>query len=384
MNKKRVATGIYIHLPFCVSRCAYCDFFSTVPEGIPVKEAYGARIVKQLALELGTVRDGDLVSLYLGGGSPSTMPPAFFTALGATLRSAGIDTSAIEFTVEANPADLSARMLDLFAATGVNRLSLGVQTADDAVLAAMGRRATRATLKKILPLSRERFGDLSYDIIYGFGKRPRDLDAELSWLFSIARPDHLSAYCYTRPHRRGAPPLAAEDTVMAEEEAIHRFLAARRFTRYEVSNWARRGFESVHNRLYWSWDRYIGIGAGAHGFTPADGVRYHYPDSVASFIRRPSPIVERLPRETLMREFTMLGLRTAEGVSLAKFLRTFGISLPELVSPVTRARFLDTGFARITSTRLAATRAGFPFLNTLTAALFDDIERAMRVTGHAR
>lgn len=378
MSKKRVVAGIYIHIPFCVSRCAYCDFFSTVPEGIPVKEAYGARIVKQLALELGTVRDGDLVSLYLGGGSPSTMPPSFFTALGAALRNAGIDASAIEFTVEANPADLSARMLDLFAAAGVNRLSLGVQAADDAVLSAMGRRATRTTLKKIVPLARERFGDLSYDIIYGFGKKDRDLTAELQWLFDIAAPDHLSAYCYTRPHRRGAPPVASEDTVVEEEAAIARFLTAHRFRRYEVSNWARRGFKSVHNRLYWSWDRYIGIGAGAHGFEPRDGIRYRYPDSVASFIRRPAPIVEQLPRETLMREFTMLGLRTAAGVSLAKFSRTFGISLSELLSPVTRERFLAAGFARLSATHLRATRAGLSFLNTLTAAIFDDIERHER------
>jgi len=375
----RAATGIYIHVPFCVSRCTYCDFFSTVPEDDAIKAAYGARVIALLERELGTVRSGDLVSLYLGGGSPSTMPPSFFTALGAALRNAGIAVPAIEFTVEANPADLSARSLDLFAAIGVNRLSLGVQAADDAVLAAMGRRATRATLKKILPTAREKFGDLSYDIIYGFGKRPRDLTAELAWLFDLAAPDHLSAYCYTRPHRRGAPPVASEDTVVEEEEAIARSLTARRFSRYEVSNWSRRGFESVHNRLYWSWDRYIGIGAGAHGFEPRDGIRYRYPDSVAAFIRRPSPIVERLPRETLMREFVMLALRTAEGVPLDKFSKIFGISFSELLSPVTRARFLDTGYATLSATRLRATRSGFSFLNTLTAALFDDIERHERV-----
>jgi len=361
-----------------VSRCAYCDFFSTVPEDDSLKAAYGDRVVTHLSLELARMRAGDLVSLYLGGGSPSTMPPSFFTALGAALRNAGIEPAALEFTVEANPADLSARSLDLFAATGVNRLSLGVQAADDAVLAAMGRRATRATLKKILPPAREKFGDLSYDIIYGFGKRPRDLAAELAWLFDLAAPDHLSAYCYTRPHRRAAPPIAPEDTAIEEEEAIARFLTTRRFRRYEVSNWAQRGLESVHNRLYWSWDRYIGIGAGAHGFEPREGIRYRYPDSVAAFIRRPAPVVERLPRETLMREFTMLALRTAEGVPLAKFSRTFGISLPKLLSPVTRARFLDTGFARLSATRLRATNRGLSFLNTLTAAIFDDIERHER------
>ncbi len=375
-------TGIYIHIPFCVSRCGYCDFFSTVPKAGEIKAAYGAQVVAVLKKELATVSAEEIVSLYIGGGTPSTMPGRFFAAVGRALAAANIDTDKIEFTVETNPADVTAPFLRTLKKCGVNRLSLGTQSADDAVLKAMGRRASRAMLATVLPLARKEFGNISYDIIYGFGKRPRDLAAELGWLFDLAVPDHVSTYCYTRPERPKAPRLAAEDTVTAEEEAIHRFLAARRFSRYEVSNWARRGFESVHNRLYWSWDRYIGIGAGAHGFTPADGVRYHYPESVMAFIKDPLPVVERSPRDVKMREFVMMGLRTKEGIRLAQFRKLFGVDIAAIMSVVTRERFIDAGYATLTKTRLAATTRGFDLLNSFICALFDDIERYAR--GHER
>ncbi|HOW52802.1 MAG TPA: coproporphyrinogen-III oxidase family protein [bacterium] len=375
-------TGIYIHIPFCESRCSYCDFFSTVPKAAEIKTAYGAQVVAVLKKELATVRAEEIVSLYIGGGTPSTMPGRFFTAVGRALTAAGIDTKKIEFTVEANPADITAPFLRTLKKCGVNRLSLGTQSADDAVLKAMGRRASREMLAKVLPLARKEFDNISYDIIYGFGKRPRDLAAELGWLFELAVPDHVSTYCYTRPERRKVPPVAREERIETEEEAIHRFLAASRFTRYEVSNWARRGFESVHNRLYWSWDRYIGIGAGAHGFTPADGVRYHYPESVMAFIKDPVPVVERSPRDVKMREFVMMGLRTKEGIRRTQFKKLFGVDIAALMSVVTRERFIDAGYATLTKRRLAATVRGFDLLNSFIGALFDDIERYAR--GHER
>jgi len=328
------------------------------------------------------VRRDDVVSLYIGGGSPSTMPRFFFDDVAAVLRGAGVENGEIEVTVEANPVDITPAFLETMKRCGVNRLSLGIQSADDRVLEVMGRRSSRALLKKVLPRAREAFSNLSYDIIYGFGRQSRDLSSELEWLFAVAAPDHLSAYCYTRPRRRCVPPCASEEAVEQEEEAIRSFLTAHNFVRYEVSNWARHGFESVHNRLYWQWNRYIGIGAGAHGFEPREGIRYRYPESVVSFIRSPRPIKERLPRETLMREFVMLALRTVEGISLRRFQNLFGEDLATLISPVTRERFIAPGYVRLTSSRLAATEKGFTILNTLTAALFGDIEHFM--VNHAR
>jgi len=366
-------TGIYIHLPFCVSRCAYCDFFSTVPEGAVVKDAYGERVLAVLQRELETLDACSIVSVYLGGGSPSTMPREFFRNLAIVLREEGVEP--LEFTVEANPADLTGDFIETLVSCGVNRLSIGVQAADDAVLAAMGRRASRKILEQVLPRARRAFGNLSYDLIYGFGKKRRDLAAELEWLFGMAVPDHLSAYCYTRPKRRGAPPCADEAVIEAEEEVIRNFLQKHHFVCYEVSNWARKGFESVHNRLYWTWEPYIGIGAGAHGFDPREGIRYRYPEKVSSFINRPRKIIERLPQETLIKEFVMLALRTVEGVSVTRVRKLFGCDLRTMISPLFRERFVAAGYARMTKTRLAATPEGFSVLNTLTAALFGDIER---------
>lgn len=381
-RRKKEPTGIYIHIPFCVSRCAYCDFFSTVPDNEQVKATYGERIVEHLRSALKTVRKEDLVSLYIGGGSPSTMPLSFFDDVVVSLHTAGIIPEEIEFTVEANPADITPLFLETLRKCGVNRLSIGIQSADEAVLAVMGRRSSRALLREVLPRARESVGSLSYDIIYGFGRKPRDFAQEISWIFEQALPDHLSAYCYTRPHRRGTPPSAKEEIIEQEEEVIRSFLTAHNFVRYEVSNWARRGFESVHNRLYWQWNRYIGIGAGAHGFEPREGIRYRYPESVASFIKCSRPVVERLSRETLMREFVMLALRTVEGIPLRRFQDLFGEDLAALISPVTRERFIVPGYARLTSSRLAATEKGFAILNTLTAALFGDIERFMATHAH--
>jgi oxygen-independent coproporphyrinogen III oxidase len=349
-----------------------------VPKEAAIKAIYGAQVVAVLKKELATILARDLVSLYIGGGSPSTMPKGFFTAVARSLADGGIDSAKIEFTVEANPADVTAPFLTMLRRCGVNRLSLGIQAADDAVLAAMGRRGSCAVLKKVLPLARRKFDNLSYDIIYGFGNRPRDMEWELDRLFDLAVPDHVSAYCYDRPDRAKAPPLAGEERLFTEEIAIRRFFTARRFIRYEVSNWARRGFESIHNRLYWSWDRYIAIGAGAHGFDPAEGRRYNYPESVARFIRRPVKVEQPRPKETQMREFVMMGLRVKEGVSLARFKKLFGADLSVIISTVTKERFLDAGYGRLTSSRLVATQRGFDLLNSFIGALFDDIERYAR------
>ncbi len=372
------ATGIYLHIPFCVSRCSYCDFFSTVPRDSVVKVAYGDRLLSLLRRELEAVDRALVVSVYLGGGSPSTMPRRFFERLGALLREYGVTPA--EFTVEANPADLTESFLETLVCCGVNRLSVGVQAADDAVLAAMGRRASCRLMARVIPRARRVFGNLSYDIIYGFGKQRRDLVAEMRWLFDCAVPDHLSAYAYTRPKRRGAPPVADEERAAEEEAAIHSFLRRQCFSRYEVSNWARPGFASVHNRLYWTWGRYVGIGAGAHGFEPLAAVRYRYPENVLSFIERPRKVISRLSREMLMKEFVMLALRTATGVSFTQFGDLFGTDLRTMISPLFRERFVATGYARLTRDHLAATDRGFAVLNTLTAALFGDIERSL--VGH--
>ncbi len=368
--------GIYIHIPFCISRCTYCDFYSTTGFTPKDRDCYGRRILHQLDEALHFCKQNyRLVSLYIGGGSPSTMPESFFAGIADILKARRIDSSALEFTIEANPADLTTNKLDLFLKSGANRLSLGIQSFDDAVLARMGRRIDVAGMQAVLPEARKRFANLSVDMIYGFGNHPRDMLKEFSELFEVAEPDHISAYSYMRPEKEPAPEQAPEEVVEQEEMEIARFLKKRGFNHYEVSNWARNGRKSRHNMLYWTWGAYFGIGAAAHGFFPDTGERLHYRDDVRAFLEYPAPERQQLYRDEQMKDFVMMGLRLTNGFSTSRFKSLFGVNFENLVSTATHNRFIDTSLAKLSRGRFQATRQGVKYLNQLIVSLFEDIEQ---------
>lgn len=328
-----------------------------------------------LGQSLSIIRDYNLVSVFIGGGSPSKMDPQWFTALSRKLSEsqAHIDLSKIEFTVEANPADITDDFIETALKAGVNRLSLGIQSADDKFLKIMGRRYDRAYLAHVLPKVRKAFGNLSYDFIYGVDGGERSVKNELEFLFGLAEPDHFSSYCYSKPDRPSTPMLCHEDASIKQEKEARRFLRSAGFSQYEVSNYAKAGRKCRHSLIYWSWETYLGIGAGAHSFFPIEAERFSYEDDIARFISSPAPLRAKLTEDELIKDFLMLTLRKNEGFALERFHRLFERNVTEIIGEAV-IRLSAERRMRFTKTLIAPTVKGMDTLSDVTAILFKAVD----------
>ena len=330
--------GLYLHLPFCPSRCPYCDFFSQ-----PWNQALAGPLLQAMLLHLERMAPlaggRSLASLYLGGGTPAMWPVrSLGRLLEAVAGSIGLPSTA-EVTLEANPGALSRAKLKLLRALGVNRLSLGAQSFDDRLLGALGRRHSAAqTLGAVEAARAAGFDNLSLDLIYGLpGQTPRDLARDLEAALGC-RPEHLSLYELTlspntpfgRRYQKGKAPLPSEAEMASMEEHAYRALEQGGLIRYEVSNFARPGRGCRHNQDIWQGGDYLALGPGAHGHQR--GLRWAWLPDAAGYIAavrigsEPLQFQERLTPEQRTLELFMLGLRTVRGVDLSTVERVLGRS----------------------------------------------------------
>jgi putative oxygen-independent coproporphyrinogen III oxidase len=376
--------ALYIHWPFCLAKCPYCDFNSHVREHID-QPRFAAALRTELAWEAARLGRRPLASIFFGGGTPSLMDPATVAALIADATGLFAAAADLEITLEANPTSVEAARLGDFRAAGVNRLSLGVQALDDASLAALGRKHSAAQAIAALETARARFPRLSFDLITARpGQTLPAWRAELRQALAMAA-DHLSLYQLTiEPgtvfealHRQGRLMLPDDDTAAALYDATAEEAARFGLLAYEVSNYSRPGSECRHNLQYWRYGDYAGIGPGAHGRISLDGAllatRRH---------RAPEPWAERVERhghgstdETPLqaperaREALLMGLRLSEGIDAARFAARTGVSLDAALDPDTLARALEEGYLVREGTRLRATPEGRKRLDALLAAL---------------
>lgn len=377
--------ALYVHWPFCLSRCPYCDFNSHVRERID-EARFRAALLADLAYEAARLGPRPLASIFFGGGTPSLMSPATVAALIEAAHRAFPPEAAPEITLEANPTSVEAAKLAGFHAAGVNRISLGIQSLDDAALAFLGRRHSAAQAVAALEAARTLFPRASFDLIYA---RPGQTVA--SWRDELRRAlafglDHLSLYQLTiepgtpfaRLHARGELVLPDDDTQAALYEATEEEAARVGLTPYEVSNYAAPGAESRHNLAYWRYDDYAGIGPGAHGRVPVAGaptatVRVRAPEAWAEAVERSGHGVreeEALAPAVRAREALLMGLRLAEGVLPAHFRARTGVALEVALEPGPLAAAEAEGLmARTASGGWAATRAGRLRLDALLPVL---------------
>ena len=329
------APHVYVHVPFCRRRCVYCDFSIAVRNPVPVGEFLdalaleGERVAERIGGNEPSARaaPGSRPStLYLGGGTPSLLGGEGVARITKMLQAGpGLD----EFTLEANPDDVTPAAAAAWARAGVNRLSIGAQSFDDAVLAWMHRSHGAAAIAPAVESARRAgIGTVSLDLIFALPEsRPRELDADLDRFLAL-EPEHVSLYGLTvEPHTalgrllaRGEGEAAPEARYEEEYLRIHERLAAAGYRFYEVSNAARPGAEAVHNRAYWRLEPYLGLGPSAHSF---DGTsRWWNESAYAAWLRRlaagESPVAGRelLRPEQRRLEALYLGLRTSEGVEL--------------------------------------------------------------------
>ena len=327
--------GVYVHIPFCASRCSYCDFFSTLQleqKGADYVEAVIAEaLLRREELHGETVR-----TLYLGGGTPSQLPLPLLSRLIAGLGEC-FDLSGVEeFTVEANPDDVTAAWCEALPPLGVNRVSMGVQTFEDDILRLIGRRHTASQVEEAVARLRDTgIDNISIDLIYGL---PRQTIA--SWTDSVERalaltPQHISAYglTYEEGTRLWWQRERGEVTEVPEEQCREMYrilvqsLQRAGYEHYEISNFALPGYHSRHNSSYWNDTPYLGLGAGAHSY---DGeVRRSNPANLQEYIDKvtagkPAFEQEELTRWERYDERVMLGLRTSQGVDADKLRKDFG------------------------------------------------------------
>jgi len=370
--------AVYIHWPFCRSKCPYCDFNSHVREAVDEQVWTGA-LIADLDRQAALAPEHEVVSMFFGGGTPSLMPPDTAAALIERVKRHWRTAPDLEITLEANPNSAEAERFAGFAHAGVNRLSLGVQALDPAALRFLGRGHDRAEAIAAIELSRKLFARTSFDLIYARpGQSLAAWRQELDEALSLAG-EHLSLYqltiepgtaFHTRA-ARGELDMPDQETAAALFEMTQERLAARGMPAYEISNHARPGAESRHNLAYWRYDDYLGIGPGAHGRITRDGIKYatrqrRLPEA---WLKQPEfQETAAIPRETAIEEMVMMGLRITQGISRAKLEALAGRPL-EVLFGGALTRLIDGGFVTLDDERLAATAAGRQRLNAVLAAL---------------
>ncbi len=327
--------GVYVHIPFCASRCSYCDFFSTLRLD-EVGHDYVEALIAEARLRKAELNGKPVKTLYMGGGTPSQLPLPLLARLIDGLK-ATLDLNAVqEFTLEANPDDVTPEWCAAVRALGVNRVSMGVQSFQDAVLRLVGRRHTaRQAIDAVASLRHAGIDNISIDLIYGLPGQTLETWAESVRQAVDLRPQHISAYGLTyEPGTRlwqqrecGEVVEASEDQYLDMYRILVGMLQVAGYEHYEISNFALPGYRSRHNSSYWNETPYLGLGAAAHSY---DGtMRRSNPADLCGYIRRitsgqPACQVEDLAWWERYDERVMLGLRTADGVDAHRLRSDFG------------------------------------------------------------
>lgn len=375
-GEENTPLALYVHWPFCVSKCPYCDFNSHVRAEVD-QQAWREALIADLRHEVTALPGRKLSSIFFGGGTPSLMPPETVAAvLGEAERLWGYEPG-IEITLEANPSSVEAARFADLAAAGVNRVSLGLQALDDATLRFLGRAHGVDEGLAALDTAQGVFGRVSFDLIYARpGQTPAEWQAELTRALSFGT-EHLSLYQLTvEPGTRFATDFAAGRLTLPDADLAADLYDLTRETTaqaglpaYEVSNHARPGAESRHNLIYWRYQDYAGIGPGAHGRRRGAATqRRRKPENWLTAIARNGHGIERedalAPTERAV-EAMLMGLRLAEGIDLDR-IAALGerpiASLTDITAIETLAR---QGLLRRTGSRIAATDAGMPVLNAI-------------------
>ena len=326
--------GIYIHVPFCSSRCIYCDFYSTT-QGVEMRSAYVQALCREMEVRKHELNNEVIQTIYFGGGTPSLLALDQIGKLMQAIR-ANFDISpTAEITLESNPDDVTLSLAEGWIALGFNRVSLGLQTFNDQILRLLRRRHTASTAKHAVKTLREAgFKNLTLDLIYGLPNQTFDIwkdDVQQLLALSV---NHLSAYALsyepgtalTKMRDRGEIREADEEMIRKMYLYLIEQSEAAGYKHYEISNFALPGYESRHNSSYWSGVPYIGLGPGAHSYDGKSKRRANDPD-LLSYIKQADDApcsFEYLDAVQLYEEYLLTGLRTSRGISLSYVLENFG------------------------------------------------------------
>ena len=350
MNKKELE--LYIHIPFCVRKCSYCDFLSA-PATEQTREAYMAALFAEIGGRAKDYSDRTVTSIFIGGGTPSLLSGEQIGQLMDRIREQFAMAQDAEITMEVNPGTASAEKLRNFYTAGINRLSIGMQSAQAEELKNLGRIHDFEGFCQVYREAVEAgFTNINVDVMSGLpGQTLESLRDTLGKLLALRpMPQHVSAYSliveegtpFARMAERGELQLPEEDTERAMYEETREILAKYGFHRYEISNYAREGYECLHNVGYWIRRDYLGFGIGAASLV--DNVRFQNGRDLITYLENPQDCREEeqvLTEQEQMEETMFLGLRLIRGISYEQFEKQYGRSLPEVYGPVITQNIAD-------------------------------------------
>ena len=373
--------GVYVHWPFCLSKCPYCDFNSHVRHEKPDEPRFTQAIVRELEHAAATTGPRMVNSVFFGGGTPSLMSPQTVEKILQEIRRHWTPARDLEVTLEANPTSVEAERFRGYRAAGVNRVSLGVQSLNNDALKFLGRLHTTEEALKAVDVARQNFERISFDLIYA---RPNQSPAE--WREELSRAlqegaEHLSVYQLTiEPEtpfealfKKGSLKIPDHEQGRALWDVTQELCDAAGLPAYEISNHARAGAECRHNLVYWRYGEYAGVGPGAHGRLGIANERVatmtekHPERWLARVEQMGSGLVvnDRLTREEQADEYLLMGLRLAEGIDLARYLTLAG----EPLDPAQIYALQEHGLIEAKDGALRVTSAGFPLLDSIVADL---------------
>lgn len=376
--------GLYVHWPFCLSKCPYCDFNSHVRSKVE-QGRWRAGLLRELDHFAARLPGRALSSIFFGGGTPSLMPPETVAAVIERARRHWHFAPDIEITLEANPTSVEAEKFAGFRAAGVNRVSLGVQSLDPRSLKALGREHSVGEALAAVALAKAHFDRVSFDLIYARpGQTLENWEKELGQALELAA-GHLSLYqltieegtAFANAYARGQLEMPGEDLAADLFDLTQEMMEAAGMPAYETSNHAIPGQESRHNLVYWRYQDYAGIGPGAHGRLSAAGAslataQLRKPEAWLEAVEaqgHATETEETLDRLTRAEEMLMMGLRLSEGISENWFEARIGKPLDEFVSASALADLIASGHVTRKEGRLEVTRKGRPLLNVITGRL---------------
>ncbi len=369
-EKRRL--GVYLHIPFCISKCAYCDFYSYTPKSEQVYERYTNALISHMEHYKNAAAACAPDSIYIGGGTPTALPKDQLLKIVRAVRRNFSVTKNAEFTVEANPATVDLSTLRALRRAGVNRISFGLQSADQRELKALSRIHTRADFEESYYLARRaKIENISVDLMFGIPHQT--LESLMRSIDYVTRlgPEHISLYNLkiepnTQFGKIGAANLALpdEDDEFKMYMQACQFLESRGYKQYEISNFAKPGKMSKHNLKYWNCEEYLGLGPSAHSYF--NGTRFSFIPSINQYMKgienMGSEVIisggsEQIGGRAMMGEYIMLRLRLAEGLPLSEFRRRFGYDFEEMYGNKLRP-YIDGGFMIRTRDGYALTPRG--------------------------
>ena len=363
----RKPLGLYIHIPFCAKKCAYCDFYSAFPEGTVTARYLSA--LKSEIIKWGGLTDRPIDTIYIGGGTPSILGEKIGDIVKTVYDNFSVEKNA-EITVEANPCSITSEFLKSARESGVNRLSIGVQSGNDNELKILGRTHTAETAKSAVELARkEGFNNISLDLMICLPDSDiKSLKENMDFIIDL-NPEHISAYMLKVEEKTlfAKKELNLPNEEEESEQYLYMcdYLKKKGYEHYEISNFCKSGKESRHNLKYWQCEEYIGIGPSAHSFY--EGKRFFYPADLKKFISCPETVVEGEGGDR--EEKLMLALRLKKGINLLEFFEEIPQKLIYKIN-----KFEREGLVSFNHPNLALTDKGMLLSNILiTELIYEDL-----------